>query len=50
MPSLRTAVLAVATVFVSTARSDYYIDPDSVSSSLRCEWISNTYPFTIAKR
>lgn len=38
MPSFRTAVLAAATVFVSTARADYYIDPDSVSSSLRSSW------------
>ncbi|KAI0015388.1 hypothetical protein F4780DRAFT_764129 [Xylariomycetidae sp. FL0641] len=37
MPSLRT-VLASATLFVSSIRADYVIDPDSVSMSLRQSW------------
>ncbi|CAK7564400.1 MAG: hypothetical protein SEPTF4163_002290 [Sporothrix epigloea] len=41
MPSLKIAILAVATALVSTVRADYYIEPDSVSLSLRQYWCSS---------
>ncbi|ERS99190.1 uncharacterized protein SPSK_04558 [Sporothrix schenckii 1099-18] len=41
MPSLKLAVLAVATALVSTVRADYYIQPDSVPLSLRQYWCSS---------
>ncbi|KAH7027620.1 uncharacterized protein B0I36DRAFT_364800 [Microdochium trichocladiopsis] len=38
MPSLRSSVLALATIVASVARADYYIDPDSVALSIRTSW------------
>ncbi|KAK6219433.1 hypothetical protein LQW54_002165 [Pestalotiopsis sp. IQ-011] len=38
MLSLKTTVLAAVTLLASTVRADYYIDPDSVSLSIRTTW------------
>jgi len=38
MFSLRSSVLAVAAVLASVAHADYYIEPDSVSLSIRTYW------------
>ncbi|KAK9424439.1 hypothetical protein SUNI508_13634 [Seiridium unicorne] len=38
MLSLKTTVLAAVTLLASTVRGDYYIDPDSVSLSIRNAW------------
>lgn len=41
MPSLKFTLLAAAAALVSTVRADYYIDPSSVSLSLRQYWCSS---------
>lgn len=38
MPSLKTAVLAAATMLISAVQADYIIDPESVSLTLREYW------------
>ncbi|CAK7201311.1 hypothetical protein SEUCBS139899_004014 [Sporothrix eucalyptigena] len=40
MPSFK-SVLAVAAALVSSVRADYYIDPDSVSLTIRDSWCSS---------
>lgn len=35
MPSLKTTILAAATMLLSAVRADYVIDPSSVSMTLR---------------
>lgn len=35
MPSLKTTILAAATMLLSAVRADYIIEPDSVSLTLR---------------
>jgi len=41
MPSFKSAALAVAAALVATVQADYYINPDSVSASLRSTWCAN---------
>jgi len=41
MPSFKTTVLAIATVFTSGVVADYVIDPNSVSPSVRDNWCQN---------
>ena len=41
MLSFKLTVLAVAAALVSSARADYYIDPDSVALSLRQYWCAS---------
>ncbi|CAK7229472.1 hypothetical protein SCUCBS95973_007234 [Sporothrix curviconia] len=41
MPSFKLTVLAVAAALVSAVRADYYIQPDSVSLTLRQYWCSS---------
>ncbi|WYZ44168.1 hypothetical protein EsH8_VII_000604 [Colletotrichum jinshuiense] len=38
MPSFKTTFFAVAAAFVTTAHADYYVEPSSVSLSLRTAW------------
>ncbi|KAJ1327686.1 hypothetical protein MN608_07017 [Microdochium nivale] len=41
MPSIRSSALAVAAVLATVARADYWIDPKSVSLSIRTSWCAS---------